>query len=447
MTKTSKRNRNTSILPHLPATYSTTGKLYLRSVKLEIRGNLLLISRRDIEKPDTVVPISAKTTIRASSHRVTISSIRLSLSSSSAAKKLLHALEAARKTKAESYTIIRELGHGASGTVFLAKRQSDRKMVAMKRIPKYEALQSDSATRSFVNEYLALSTLSSPFTLSLLDAFETSHHFNFVTPVANHGDLQSVQARVPRGIPEPAAKQLFAEMLEGLEDLHRAGFLYRDMKLPNMLLTDSGHVQLADFGLVKKMKVESTSSSSSSDSGDDEEFRLVGRTRSFVGTRRYMSPEHAVRSLGYGAPADMWALGVCLYVMVTGRYPFGNEVMSGSNVELFDAIRNEELVFPKRISKEVREVLEGLLERDCLERWEVQDLRASAWLKGMNWRRLREQATSGKRVDCVISLLEKNQEMKDKKGRSKVTEEISRVAEEGYLVGFGGFKIALDGSQ
>lgn len=439
MKETVKRGRNTALLPHLPSIYSTTGKLHFRSVKLDIRASLLLITRRDHDTPDTIVPLAARTVIRQSSHRVTISAIRLSLPSSDEAKKLIDALQSARKTITQSYDIIRQLGRGASGTVFLAKRHSDGRRVAMKRIPKCEALHSNSTLRNFVNEYLTLSTLSSPFTLSLLDAFETTNHLNLITPLAVHGDLQKFLIYAPTGVPEPLAKQLFAEMLEGLEDLHRSGYLYRDMKLPNMLLTSNGHVQLADFGLVRKLKVvtgASSSSSSSSDSDGDDEFRLVGRTRSFVGTRRYMSPEHTIRSLGYGAPADMWALGVCLYVMVTGRYPFGREVSSGSNVELFDAIRNEELVFPRSVSPEVREVIEGLLEREWLERWEIQDVRASAWLKDVSWYQVREDARSGKRVESVMTVLEANREAEEKE-IVKVEEEVSQIPEEGYLVGFG----------
>ena len=412
MTKAPKQKYNPSLIPHVPKRTSVSARLNYRSVVLEIRANLLLVFRRGEFEIHHVIPLTPHTPIKQSSRRLMVASLKFSFSSDVPAEQFARELHSARSARSEKYDLLNKLGSGAAGTVYSARRKSDGAIVAVKRMSKRDIFDSHRSMENFINEYVALSSLRSPFLVSALDAFETRSHLNLVMPLASHGDLQDVLSNYPRGLPEQVARQLFAEITSGLEDLHRAGYLYRDLKLPNMLLTSEGHVQLADFGLVKKLKVETSNASSSSDSDNDSDdsagsgsFRLVGRTKSFVGTKRYMSPEHTMRRVkngGYGAPSDVWALGVSLYLLTTGRYPFGSDVSSSDTFEMFDAIRHETLRFPKGMSDDLRELLQGLLERDYLERWDIEDVKNSRWMKGVKWNRVRENGRRGKRVDEVL---------------------------------------------
>ena len=449
MTKSSHQKYNPSLLHHVPKLSSVSARLNYRSVVLEIRANLLLVFRRGEVEIHNVIPLTPHTPIKQSSRRLTVASLKFSFSSDRQAERFAKALHSARKARAEKYSLLSKLGSGAAGTVYSARRKSDGAIVAVKRISRLDIYDSHHALENFINEYVALSSLRSPFLVFALDAFETRSHLNLVMPLASHGDLQEVLSKHPRGLPEQAARQIFAEITSGLEDLHRAGYLYRDLKLPNMLLTSEGHVQLADFGLVKKLKVEASEGSSLSGSDDSDDsassgsFRLVGRTKSFVGTRRYMSPEHTMRrtkNSGYGAPSDLWALGVSLYLLTTGRYPFGSDVSSSDTFELFDAIRHETLKLPESMNDELRELLQGLLERNHLERWDIEDVKSSRWMKGVRWSRVRENARRGKPVNEVLEIIEDKSEQssKSEKGRGKVRkEELSKVIDDGYLVGFG----------
>lgn len=318
----------------------------------------------------------------------------------------------------DRYTVHQELGHGAVGTVYLVRRRSDGKRFAMKTIAKTDAYMSDSRLESLVSERTALAEAAqrgSPFIVRLVDAFETDRQLCFVTELAEYGDLQGVLERVgKRRLSEGTARILFAEALMGLEESHRMGFLFRDMKPGNLLLNRNGHVKVADFGLAKRMQVEydgtSASSVSSSDgSEDDEPFRLVGRTTSFVGTRRYMSPEHLSgglrRKRGYGAPADVWALGVTLYVLLTGEFPFGRGLWSRDTASMFHAINNEELRFPGWVGKEARSLLEGMLERDALERLELDEIKGHVWMKEIDWDVLRCNAEEETAQELVLEEL------------------------------------------
>lgn len=313
--------------------------------------------------------------------------------------------------------MLKEIGHGASGVVYLVRRKYDRALFALKTIIKVDVFSSESSFSNLVNERIALAEAArrhSPFIVRLVDAFETPGHLCFVTELGSFGDLKHVFAKLPDNlVPEAISKKLFAEMVLGLEDTHRMGYLYRDLKLGNMLLNQAGHVRLADFGLVKRLEVELEGSCPSSESDTDEEcdekFRLVGRTSSFVGTRRYMSPEHFNwghgANRGYGAPADVWALGVSLYLMLVGNYPFGRYVSPKDSPAMFDAIRSEEIVYPSWMGEEAVGMLKGLLERDVLKRFNIEEIKSHPWMKSIDWNQVQADSADNIAQEDVLALM------------------------------------------
>ena len=93
-----------------------------------------------------------------------------------------------------------------------------------------------------------------------------------------------------------------AEMLLALEHLHRMGIVYRDLKLENIILTESGHIKLIDFGLSKQIGKR-------------------GRTYTQCGTCAYLAPE-VINKIGYSFTVDIWAFGILICEMVGGFTPF-----------------------------------------------------------------------------------------------------------------------------
>lgn len=307
----------------------------------------------------------------------------------------------------------------------------------MKAIPKEEAFFSPSRLSHLVAERVALSAAThsnSCFLIRLIDAFETPSHLCFVTDLAAYGDLahilrQSADAKFD----EHLARTLFSEILLALEETHRLGYLYRDMKLDNLLINEAGHIRLADFGLVKKVDLvgydgsvitpsSPPSMSCTSDSGsvltcssseDSDDYdgpvKLIGRTNSFVGTRRYFSPEHLRGGQnmrrGYGAPADVWAMGVTLYIMLTGQYPFGRNISSKNTKGMFNAIRNEEIKYPEWLSENAVSMLKGMLNRDSSKRFNIETIKAHPWMSSFNWDQLSfDSADNVPRVDVLEAL-------------------------------------------
>lgn len=321
------------------------------------------------------------------------------------------------------YAVLRELGAGASGVVYVVRRHGEERHLALKAVPK-PLIRLQARLAHLVAERIALGEAAArdaACIVRLVDAFETSKHFCFVTELAAFGDLRDVLKRLKDGrVREGVGRGMFAEVVTALEECHRMGFLFRDMKLANLLVDGNGHVRLADFGLVKRMEVEveasevsSSEGSADDDSAEEEAFRLVGRTTTFVGTRRFMSPEHVKgrrsRRVGYGAPSDVWAAGVCLYVMLTGQYPFGRDVSAKSASALYYAIQYEEIDFPEWLSTEAVDLLSGMLHRDARKRLDIAAVKAHPWMRGVDWARVRKEAREDTLQEEVLKLMLENE--------------------------------------
>lgn len=166
---------------------------------------------------------------------------------------------------------------------------------------------------------------------------------------------------------EDQARFYFAEIALAMECLHSNGIIYRDLKPENILVDFHGHIKLTDFG---------TSRESSK-----EEVRYT-----YCGSAEYMSPEMISKS-GHGLSIDCFSLGSLLYEMLTGSPPFYDP----DTEKMFWKIQNEPLHLPKYFSKDVKNLLQGLLNKDPIKRLGsdfISDIKDHPWCASIHWQKL-----------------------------------------------------------
>jgi len=202
------------------------------------------------------------------------------------------------------YEIGRQLGQGGMATVYLARQKSIGRTVAIKVMPRY-FLHEPSFLQRFEREVKVIAELQHPRVLPVYDYGQMNDRPFIVMAYMPGGTLAD---RIKQGpLPLDEVVRLVNQIAEGLDHAHNKGVIHRDFKPSNVLLDENGNAYLSDFGIAKI--TEST-------------VQLTGS--GIVGTPAYMAPEMADR--GVVTPAvDVYALGVTLYQMLTGRFPYQGE--------------------------------------------------------------------------------------------------------------------------
>lgn len=199
------------------------------------------------------------------------------------------------------YEIERQLGQGGMATVYLAQQKSIGRTVAIKIMPQH-FLHDPSFLQRFEREVKVIASLQHPRVLPVYDYGQIENRPYIVMAYMSGSTLADQIQEGP--LPLEHIIRLTDQIAEGLDHAHRKGIIHRDFKPSNVLLDENGNAYLADFGIAKI--TESTA-------------QLTGS--GIVGTPSYMAPEMAER--GDISPSiDIYALGVTLFQMLTGKYPF-----------------------------------------------------------------------------------------------------------------------------
>ena len=215
---------------------------------------------------------------------------------------------------AEKYVVERELGSGGMGTVVAAVHQQLEQRVAIKLLHD-EALQHPEIVERFKREARSVARLSSPHVVRVLDVgtLESGAPFMVMEYLdgIDLGDYVAVNGPLP--LTEAVAYVL--EACEAVAEAHATRIVHRDLKPANLFLSNQpGGAQLIkvlDFGIAKAL--------------DDANKANLTRTTAMMGTAYYMSPEQLTASREVDSRTDLWALGVTMYELLSGRLPFESE--------------------------------------------------------------------------------------------------------------------------
>lgn len=347
------------------------------------RGLLWRSSNAELRGPVLLLGADAHEVLRASFHARTVTvgvrdgrSLRLKLPTASDAKKWATALHAAATSPASAvdFKVSGALGRGGGGEVFLVRERATDILRAMKVVRKHDAFHSGFSLRHAMDERLVLELArGSPFIVRLAHAFQDAGALFHVIEFCAGGDLRTVLRRAPHGrLDEDAARKIFSQVILALEHVHSLNVIYRDLKPENVLLTNAGDVRLCDFGLAKVLTTG-----------------RFGRTGSFCGTTAYMSPEVVGRK-NYGIATDLWSLGALFFRVLAGRAPFDDmraDVLHADNTpnEVHQRIQLDDVRLPGFLSKDAREMLEGLLRKREEDRWNLEELKESRFFAGVDW--------------------------------------------------------------
>jgi serine/threonine protein kinase len=294
-------------------------------------------------------------------------------------KKALSDTLTEKSARLSDFEVIAPIGKGAAGRVFLVRHKPTGRKMALKAVGKEESVfDSRSSYRHAIDERAVLGlTEGQPSFVQLRYAFQTQRNIYLVTDFCEGGDLFFYLASNQSGLDEDRACFILAEIILAMERLHELDVLYRDLKPENILLDAAGHIQIADFGLCKRL---------------DAGIKL-GRTSTICGTHSYVAPE-MLGAKSYGASVDIFTIGIFLYHIMVGRPPFDASDMEDvkANVVRLDKIQ----YYDDFMSPEAIDFLKLLFSKDPEKRLGcgtegVHALRSHAFFARIDWDELKKK--------------------------------------------------------
>ena len=279
----------------------------------------------------------------------------------------------------KDFTVIKQIGSGAYANIYLAKSISTNTTYAIKCINKKQTrlTASNSISTSINNEKRILKSLQHPFILKLHFAFQDDNYIYLATDYLQHNDLHyHIQRNTC--FTEDQTKFYLSEVYIAIKYLHSKGIIHRDIKSENIMLTDTGHIILIDFGSAKKLF---------NDSHNNNNNNVT--TSSFIGTAECMPPE-VVERKSYSFEFDWWSFGVLMYEMIYGYVPFRDVYQDG----VLDLVLHSEPTYHKyvqcadkriKVSNEAIDLMKRLLQKNPLNRIDVLEIPQHPFFKGINF--------------------------------------------------------------
>lgn len=270
-----------------------------------------------------------------------------------------------QKTKPDDFEIIKTIAKGGYGEVYLVK--SD-KVYAMKRVAKEDILKQPFTSLFMAEKKLLTESVNSEWLVSAKMTLQDNEYLYYLMDYIPGGDFMGLLSKEDT-LEEKWVKFYTVEIICALDELHKLGWIHRDLKPDNILIGKDGHIKLADFGSSIKME------------------NKKAKSTFVVGTPDYISPDILESSNvenEYSENVDFWTLGVIIYEMLFGVTPF----YSNSLVETYRKIVDLEYNFPFNISEKIKDLIQKLIQKKD-KRLNIYEIKKHPFFEGVDWENIK----------------------------------------------------------
>ena len=252
-----------------------------------------------------------------------------------------------------NYEILRKIGEGAQGEVYLAKDKRLGRKVAIKSLH-VDLITNTVLKERFIGEAKLLGQLSHSSIVTLYDYIVDTSGYHLIMEYLKGNQLDDYINKVSGPINEIRAIDIFLQVLDGIHHIHKLNIVHRDIKPSNIIIDENDKIKLLDFGIAK-------------DYSNDPNLTVVGQ--SVGGTPMYMSPEH-ISNAKITVQSDIYSLGVTFWNMLTGKAPYEGLSLA----KIYSKIENEELPPIEKIypfaSKKLNDIIKKATAKDPKKRYD-----------------------------------------------------------------------------
>ena len=267
----------------------------------------------------------------------------------------------------DSLNYIKFLGKGKFGTVSLV--HNHKNIYAIKAISRKSVEREKILARYFVNERKIMLSLDHPFIVKMVKSMKNQHFCFLLIEYINGTNLDQYLTKRENKQNVYETQFYIGSILLMLDYLQKKFIAHRDIKPSNIMIDHNGYLKMIDFGTAKI---------------------LTDYTSTIIGTPHYIAPE-ILQGRGYSLSCDFWSLGVCMYEIFYGKYPFGN--YANEVIEIYKEILKNNFMFPVENSKveNVNYFIKGLLNKKVNERTcNVSSLKKKPFFEGFEFDKLND---------------------------------------------------------
>ena len=267
----------------------------------------------------------------------------------------------------DSLNYIKFLGKGKFGTVSLV--HNHKNIYAIKAISRKSVEREKILARYFVNERKIMLSLDHPFIVKMVKSMKNQHFCFLLIEYINGTNLDQYLTKRENKQNVYETQFYIGSILLMLDYLQKKFIAHRDIKPSNIMIDHNGYLKMIDFGTAKI---------------------LTDYTSTIIGTPHYIAPE-ILQGRGYSLSCDFWSLGVCMYEIFYGKYPFGN--YANEVIEIYKEILKNNFMFPAENSKveNVNYFIKGLLNKKVNERTcNVSSLKKKPFFEGFEFDKLND---------------------------------------------------------